>query len=82
MRKSTLSIADARNKINELVGRNIRMEVCRGRKKVTKFNGIMVSTLPSIFVVKLTDRNATSAEISYSYNDYICGEVTIQEVAN
>ena len=78
MRKVGLSIEDIRNKINELVGKNIYMEVCRGRKRVTKHNGIIETTFPSVFVVRLTDDNQPVGSLSYSYSDVLCGDVKIQ----
>ena len=78
MRKVGLSIDDIRNKINELVGKNIYMEVCRGRKRVTKHSGVIETTFPSVFVVRLTDGSQPVGSLSYSYSDVLCGDVKIQ----
>jgi len=78
MKKSALTISDIREKLNELIGKNIYMEVCRGRKQVKKYNGVVEFTFPSVFVVKLTDGEHVVNSLSYSYSDVLCGEVIIQ----
>ena len=77
MRKIGLSIDTIREKINELVGKNIYMEVCRGRKQVKKYNGVVENTFPSVFVVRLTDSGQVVNSLSYSYSDVLCGDVII-----
>lgn len=78
MRKNGLSVDAIREKLNELVGKNIYMEVCRGRKQVKKYNGVVENTFPSVFVVRLTDDGHVVSSLSYSYSDILCGDVTIQ----
>lgn len=58
------------------------MRVCRGRKQVKKYSGVIENTFPSVFVVKLTNVEATTtpmSSLSYSYSDVVCGEVCIFE---
>ena len=78
MRKTSLSIDTIRNKINELVGKNIYMEVCRGRKQIKKYNGVVENTFRSVFVVRLTDDGQVVDSLSYSYSDVLCGDVVIE----
>jgi uncharacterized protein Veg len=78
MRKSGLTIEVIKNKIDELVGKSIYMEVCRGRKQVKKYNGVVEHTFPSVFVVRLTDGNNVINSLSYSYSDVLCGDVIIE----
>ena len=68
-----------RNKIEELVGKNISMEVCRGRKQIKRYSGVVENTFPSVFVVRLTDGDSVVSSLSYSYSDVLCGEVIIGE---
>ena len=77
MRKSGLTIDMVKNKLDELVGKNIYMEVCRGRKQVKKYTGVVESTFPSIFVVRLIEGDSIALSLSYSYSDVLCGEVII-----
>ena len=78
MRKVGITIESIKNKIDELVGKNIYMEVCRGRKQVKKYAGVIIHTFPSVFVVRLTDNSIVNS-LSYSYSDVLCGDVIIQE---
>ena len=80
MRKTGLSIDAIREKIHELVGKNIYMEVCRGRKQIKKYNGVVENTFPSVFVVRLTDGGNVVDSLSYSYSDVLCGDVVIEAV--
>ena len=78
MRKSSLTIDLIKNKIDELVGKNIYMEVCRGRKQVKKYFGVVENAYSRIFVVRLTDSGTPTPSLSYSYSDILCGEVIIE----
>ena len=78
MKKQGLSIDAIREKIRELVGKNIYMEVCRGRKQIKKYNGVVENTFPSVFVVRLTDSGQIVESLSYSYSDVLCGDVVIE----
>jgi len=79
MRKVGLSVDTIRQKINELVGKNIYMEVCRGRKQIKKYSGVVENTFPSVFVVRLAEEDASPvSSLSYSYNDVLCGDVIIE----
>jgi len=80
MRKTPLTIASVRDKINELVGKDINMQVCRGRKQIKKYTGVVENTYQRVFVVRLTDGDLTVPQLSYSYNDVVCGEVIIEAI--
>jgi len=67
-----LNIETVKDKINELVGKNITMSVCRGRKQVKKYTGVVSKTYPRVFTVQVLDDFLT-----YSYSDVVCGEVCI-----
>ena len=74
-----MTVAVIRNKIEELVGKNIYMEVCRGRKQIKKYSGVVENTFPSVFIVRLDEGDAVVSSLSYSYSDVLCGEVVIGE---
>ncbi|MCL2851182.1 MAG: Veg family protein [Firmicutes bacterium] len=73
------SIDTIRQKIDEMVGRNISMTVCRGRKQYKHYDGIVQSAFPRVFVVRLSKKEGAIDSLSYSYNDILCGEVVINE---
>lgn len=85
MRKKTQSIEAIKAKIHAMLGKEINMSVCRGRKKISKYEGTIENTFPSVFIVRLKKANKKDTEripcLSYSYNDVLCGEVKIEEVS-
>lgn len=84
MRKKTQSIEIIKAKIHAMLGKDINMLVCRGRKRISKYTGIIENTFPSVFIVRLKDKQKDTERIpclSYSYNDVLCGEVRIEEVS-
>jgi len=76
MKKSGLTIDDIRAKIDDMVGKNIHMQVCRGRKQVKNYQGVIENAFSRVFIVRL---NATDV-LTYSYSDILCGEVQVQAV--
>jgi uncharacterized protein Veg len=77
MRKQTLTIESVKNKIDEMVGKSISMQVCRGRKQIRYYKGIVEHTYPSVFTVRLTEGDSHFTALSYSYSDVVCGEVIL-----
>jgi len=80
VRKQTLTIDLAKQKIAELVGKNIYMQVCRGRKQVKRYKGVVENTYQRVFVVRLTEGDSPVSSLSYSYSDVVCGEVIIEAI--
>ena len=78
MKKTPLTLAAIRDKIDELVGEHIHMQVCRGRKQVKKYTGVVEHAFKSVFVVRLTSGDDVMSSLSYSYSDVVCGEVIIE----
>ena len=78
MRKTGLNIDVVRQKLDELVGKNIKMQVCRGRKQIKIYSGIVETALPHVFVVRLTEGDSVVPSLSYSYSDILCGDVVIE----
>ena len=73
-----LSIETIRQKIDELVGQTVSMTVCRGRKQIKHYDGIVQTAHPRVFVVRLLQKEGAIDSLSYSYNDILCGEVVIK----
>jgi len=80
MRKNPLTIDMVKDKIMELVGKNIQMEVCRGRKQIKRYKGVVENTYHRVFVVRLTEGDTPVPSLSYSYSDVVCGEVIIEAI--
>ena len=81
MRKRLQSLDTVKSKIMSMSGKTVRMYVCRGRKAVKIYSGVIENAFPSVFVVRITENTAGLMPcLSYSYNDVLCGEVQIDEV--
>lgn len=75
MRQRTVNIADVKRKIAELKGKNLSVSVNRGRNRITRLNGVIVDTFPSVF----TFRAAAGDLVSFSYSDVICGDIRFSQ---
>ncbi|MCL2228936.1 MAG: Veg family protein [Firmicutes bacterium] len=84
-KKTTLTVGEVKSTIDNLLGKEIKMRVCRGRKQVKKYTGVIENTFPSVFVVRIHDTIETGTKQSapvtptlvYSYSDVICQEVLV-----
>lgn len=62
-----------RNKINSNLNKKVIVTVYGLRNKINKYEGILYKTYPNIFSI-IED----GKEKSFSYNDYITGEIKIK----
>ncbi len=76
MRKSKLELPIVKAHISALKGKPIQMMVNLGRKKYSRFTGLLEGVYPSIFTVRL-DKPITNELMSYSYSDVVCGDVKV-----
>lgn len=78
MKRNNITLLEVKQKIQELQGKNISMEVNKGRNRIVKLDAIIDKVYPSMFVIKPTqicDLDRTS----YSYNDILCGDIVIND---
>lgn len=73
--KSTL--ADIKKDLESYVGEKIRLKANRGRKKVMEREGVLESTYPNIFTVKLEEADSSYSRVSYSYADLLTEAVEL-----
>lgn len=68
-----------KQEINNYVGSKVRIRANKGRKKIVIKEGVIQSTYPSIFVVKLDDtkKEKASRVVSYSYTDVLTHTVEL-----
>lgn len=62
------------------VGSKVRLKAKRGRKQIIEREGVIESTYPSIFVVKLDTHNdipTSERLVSYSYTDVLTKTVEL-----
>lgn len=76
MRKVLMSFEDVKLKILALKGREVEMNVNRGRKKIEAVSGVIRDVYPSVFTVE----TSMSKIQTFSYFDVLCGNVKLKEI--
>lgn len=71
MRKAGLSIDEVKTKIRDLKGREVAVNINRGRKKYDTLSGIVKDVYPSVFTIE----NESAQLQTFSYYDVLCGNV-------
>lgn len=69
-------LADIKRDLDPFVGDKIRLRANRGRKKVIEKTGVLESTYPNIFVIRL-DEKQVERRISFSYADILTDAVQL-----
>ncbi|MBZ4653239.1 MAG: Veg family protein [Bacillota bacterium] len=69
-------LADIKRDLEPFVGNKIRLRANRGRKKVIEKTGVLESTYPNIFVVRL-DEKQIERRVSFSYADILTDAVQL-----
>lgn len=75
MKRKPASIDDIKQKILALKGEEVKLDVNRGRRKVSSYRATIENVYSSVFTVKALQSSTDT--ITYSYNDILCGEVKI-----
>lgn len=78
MRKATLSLNEIIEKIKKMQGKDVNMEVNRGRKRIEKYVGVIEKVYPSVFTVAIKSPENQNNQ-SFSYSDVLCGDVKIKD---
>ena len=78
MIKPSKSIVSAKEIIEKLQGKNVDVKVSLGRNKYVTFRGKLDGIYPALFTVTPEDENY-HGKTSYSYSEYLCGDVIIKE---
>lgn len=73
MRKTGLNIDEIKSKIISLKGREVEMNINRGRKKFETVSGVIQDIYPSVFTVSVCTQK--SGLQTFSYYDVLCGNV-------
>lgn len=74
MRKINLGLDEVKDKIKALKGKDVEMNINRGRKKIDTINGVIKDVYPSVFTVKTEAQGQIQ---TFSYFDVLCGNVVI-----
>ena len=79
MRKATIRMTEIVEMIKNMKGKKVDMEVNHGRKRIEKYEGVIETVYPSVFTVNIANPENKGKQ-SYSFNDVLCGDVTIKEI--
>lgn len=78
MRKGIINLDSIKDKILAVKGKDINIIINKGRKRISRYSGVVEDLYPSVFTVKiLNDRQLKS--VTCSYSDVLCGDVKINE---
>ncbi len=78
MIKASTSINSVKTKILSLKGRKVEVKVNLGRNKSERFTGVLTDVYPALFTVTPVDKEY-KGKTSYSYSEYLCGNVILNE---
>ena len=73
MRKVGQNLDDIKTKILSMKGREVEMNINRGRKKFDTLSGVIKDVYPSVFTVALSGNDSPLQ--TFSYYDVLCGNV-------
>lgn len=73
---SPRAISDIKKDLESFVGSKIRLKANRGRNRIIEREGVLESTYPNIFVVKLNERKV-ERRVSYTYADVLTETVEL-----
>lgn len=77
MRRPILNVDIVKDKLNTMQGKNVKMRVNKGRKKIEIFSAILKDLYPSVFTVQVQDDKLRQSILSYAYTEIVCGNVRI-----
>ena len=69
-------LADIKKDLEPFVGDKIRLRANRGRKKVIEKMGVLESTYPNIFVIRL-DEKQVERRVTFTYADILTDAVQL-----
>ena len=78
MIKPSKSIVSAKEIIEKLRDKNVDVKVNLGRNKYVTYKGKLDGIYPALFTVT-PDDETYHGKTSYSYSEYLCGDVIIKE---
>ncbi len=71
-------ILQVREQVDKFIGSKVLIKANKGRKRVVVKEGVLQSTYPSIFIVKVQNEfQDTFRTVSYSYTDIITNNVEL-----
>lgn len=69
-------LSEIKQDLEPYIGSHIKVKANRGRKKVIEKTGVLESTYPNIFVVRINEKSI-ERRISFTYADIITEQVVL-----
>ncbi len=69
-------LVEIKRDLDYFVGSKVRLKANRGRNRIIEKEGILESTYPNLFVVKISERKV-DRRVSYSYADVLTETVEL-----
>lgn len=73
--EKNVNLASIKRNIENHLGEKVTLKANGGRKKILVNDGVIESTYPSIFVIRL--ENDTQRTVTYSYSDVLTNTVQL-----
>ena len=77
MKKPILNVDIVKSKLLGMQGRNVKLKVNKGRKKIEIVSGVLKDLYPSVFTVETKNIEKVLGLLTYSYTEIVCGNVRI-----
>lgn len=77
MRKRAVSIDEIKKDVLDLKGKELRISINKGRKKIVRYEGEITDIYPSVFVLRINNDHHIKM-LSFSYSDVICGDIKLK----
>ena len=71
-------ISQIKQDLDSFVGSRIRLKANRGRNRIIEREGVLESTYPNIFIIKINERKV-ERRVSYSYADVLTETVELYD---
>ncbi len=79
MIKSSLTLSEVKSSIKNMQEKSVSVTINMGRNKLVRFIGKVQGVYPALFTVSPIDKSFRG-KTSYSYSEYMCGRVKLQEI--
>lgn len=74
---SNATITDIRREVENYLGKRVKLEAHKSKKKLYQKEGIIESAYPSIFTIKVKEERRRETKLSFSYSDILTQSVKI-----
>ena len=71
------TIMDIRREVENCLGKRVKLEAHKSKKKLYQKEGVIESTYPSIFTVRVKEDQRKEQKLSFSYSDLLTQTVKI-----